>query len=62
VLGVRELVIDKKKWKDIVRQTKAHSANGRSSLRSLEETRILVSSAKRMVWETLFMMHGESLI
>jgi len=33
-----------------------------SSLRSLEETRILVSSAKRMVREILFMMHGKSLI
>jgi len=31
-----------------------------SSLRSLEET-IFVSSAKRMVLETLFMMHGKSL-
>jgi len=33
-----------------------------SSLKSLEETRILVSSAKRMVREILFMMHGKSLI
>jgi len=33
-----------------------------SSLRSLEETRILVSSANRMVWEVLFMMHEKSLI
>jgi len=33
-----------------------------NSLWSLEETRILVPSAKRMVWETLFMMHGKSLI
>jgi len=33
-----------------------------SSLRQLEETRILVSSAKGMVWGTLFMMHGKSLI
>jgi len=26
----RELMADKKKWKEIVRQAKAHSANGRS--------------------------------
>jgi len=36
VLGVRswrELVADRKKWKDIVRQAKAHSgANGRSNM------------------------------
>jgi hypothetical protein len=31
VLGVRwrELVTDRKKWRDIVQQAKAHSANGR---------------------------------
>jgi hypothetical protein len=33
-----------------------------SSLRSPEETRTIVPSAKRMVLETLFMMHGKSLI
>ena len=33
-----------------------------SSLGSLEETGILLSSAKRMVWEILFMMHGKLLI